>query len=78
MQRSQDVEFILNEECKQTDQRSIEMIRKEDPRFSTKHDPLKPTKTKKVLENKYQAGSDSLVDNADSDSFQFDNQSDTT
>ena len=78
MQRSQDVEIILNEEYKQNDQRSIEMIRKEDPRFSTKHDPLKPTKTKKVLENKYQAGPDYLVDNAESDSFQFDNQSDTT
>ena len=54
------------------------MIRKEDPRFSKKHVPLKLTKTKKVLENKYQADPDSLDDNAESDSFQFDNQSDST
>ena len=58
---------------------SIEMIRKEDPRFSKKHDPLRPTKTKMVLEkSQQQAGPDFMVVNEESDSFQFDNQSDTT
>ena len=55
------------------------MIRKEDPRFSMKHDPLRPTKTKMVLEkSQQQAGPDFMVVNEESDSFQFDNQSDTT
>ena len=74
MLKSKVVKLIENEECKKpTDNLSIEIVRKEDPRFSAKHDPLRPTKTKKVLEQrKHQA------DEALSDGSQFDNQSDTT